>query len=450
MKLTTKKTRRNQARQEADKKKEQLIEAFAKSSGQFELKPGGFSAGPPALTDHAVRIAESLTEMQEQFLSQGAEEHFISACVVELGKTSKQYTDYNDYLLIDDFLDIENKGKRGVNRNYDITEKKIELIAKYINDKNTIVFTKKEYTDLQNDLIDLLHDSAQRLARDPDKTDEIIEKYTSLQEAIQKMDSFHTSEALANSLRLAFEYDQQGLDRLFRNRGKEIDRLMRATFAIEDRERASFLAKACLERFNEGGFWEGEHRSRDLREFFDFVEDVETVRNDVREPITRKKGGSDIPTRPKGPNVAQMYEEYIDCDNAYGKPEFQGMDKESATEICRVRVVGEYYGAPSGGGSDKPKPVTGTIYLQLTSAKFTDDASKTAALNDFKNQWKEKYSAVLASSLKPGQGADYPVNESTKTIALLVGPFATTGGAEAFKKEAGAKIPQDASVIDRK
>lgn len=80
-----------QALSDAKTEQEEAVEALRLAvSGQSSATASGGTVGASfgTLNEYSVEVAEHLVDMQERFLDVGAEEHFISACVVELGGTS--------------------------------------------------------------------------------------------------------------------------------------------------------------------------------------------------------------------------------------------------------------------------------------------------------------------------------------------------------------------------
>ncbi|MEL6859790.1 MAG: hypothetical protein AAGL97_09800 [Pseudomonadota bacterium] len=76
---------------DAEEEQAEAVEALRLAvSGQSTATASGGTVGASFgnLNQYSVEVAKSLSTMQQSFLEVGAEEHFISACVVELGGTS--------------------------------------------------------------------------------------------------------------------------------------------------------------------------------------------------------------------------------------------------------------------------------------------------------------------------------------------------------------------------
>lgn len=467
----------NDAEDEADDAKQEAdaARAEAKNILKTTATPGG-GGGFQELNEYAVGIAEQLTEMQEQFLDQGAEEHFISACVVELGRTSKQYSDYNDYYSE---WPGDSEWMKDKNGNVVLNEEG-EKISLFYDKEKRIVFTRKDYTPLQQQLINDLamqhnvsgdiqyhfiaevelsmfqkraldwyygltdkekfnlwgDENEPKLPKKKKKNGNVIvyfegSKLEDVREVarryrgyldqriafIESLDDEESIEVFGQALRDSFEDEFDWMSRLTSSDRKRTDRIMRATFAIEDRERASFLAKVCLDWMK--GTLIREHKINQSRTFFDFVEDVETIRNHTSQG-TRSPGVSDGNSNPKlpSPDVTAMYEDYLACNK-----------KTDATdkEICRIRVVGKYYGSnssPKPNGAGAIEALSGSHVVQFATydskpkldegwnkieAKLGDDLTKDwkRHINETKVGGKTKYELQLGPFKSNDAGKEY-------------------------------------------
>lgn len=450
-----KKDEAEQKQEEADEKLEELLEAVSESTAGFSGVGGGFANGPPALNEYAVSVAEQLTEMQEQYLNQSADEHFISACVVELGNSGKQYSDYNEYggefkysagkdvaFSRRDYTPLQNQligyltvgiesGELEADAaNFALANKTDEEVQDFFDERSADVRDGRDETQIAgardaDALLGLLQPDERRQL-----TDLFFEEMLERVEKIESVGGGFPDVTLLAKLDTAFddELDKNWWADLFDNEQKHTDRIMRAALAIEDRERASFLAKACMLRFSDDAFWDDQHELSKIRAFMDFVEDVETIRNGTSKPVSASTTKSDESKKSvaKTPDIAQMYIDYIKCDEETENPK---------AEACRVGVIGKYYSEQV---SPKPKeqktnspakdPKSGSHVVQLTS-----EASEAAL--------KPAWDAIVASSPAIVEGkSTYNVSSGdgdNKVYGLRVGPFGSESEAKKFCSDSG-------------
>ena len=460
------------AQDNVDDAKEEAEEAraTAKNILTATATPGG-GGGFQTLNEHAVGVAEQLTEMQEQFLAQGAQEHFISACVVELGKTSKLYADFNHY---GDWVWNE--------ENYDW-----EWVVPEYNPYSDLTFVKKDYNTIQYTLMNAIDKRynlngeptnnykahrrltefelralnwAYRNQKHPDviavglPIDEpftaehdkniaatvtlFMQKVVTDYRVLAELQDGGTVETLGEELRKAFRDESEGLSDLFIDETDKTDRLLRATMAIEDRERASFLAKACLAQFSDDNFWEREDEARRYRDFFDFVEDVETVRKGASMPRARPNNSGANTPAPKA-DIAQMYIDYIKCDNETDPK------APADVEICRVRAIGKYYGGATsqrgGGERGAVDPKSGTHVVQLASRQYSTDEAKKTVKAALEKEWESIKEKNVERLKNKKEAIEESEQAGKKFLSLIVGPYKSNAAAKKFCTD--SKRPDD-------
>ena len=446
------------AQDNVDDAKEEAEEAraTAKNILTATATPGG-GGGFQTLNEHAVGVAEQLTEMQEQFLAQGAQEHFISACVVELANTRKQYTDYNDYFA-NGSTHSTNDELGFTRRDYSHLQwRLIEEITTGLNSEDGLVaaanFAIANRFDEQIQPFFSEQSPGAEAYIDPE---ELIESWSEAEEEqikqiyfdellerikrIEQLDENFTDVAISRMLKLAFEDElrKNFFTDLFDDEQKHTDRIMRATMAIEGRERASFLAKACMQRFSNERFWRSQEKLASMREFTDFVEDVETVRNGRSNPPARPNNSGANTPAPKA-DIAQMYIDYIKCNNETDPK------APADVEICRVRAIGKYYGGATsqreGGERGAVDPKSGTHVVQLASSQYSTDEAKKTVKAALEKEWesiKEKNAERLKNKKEAIEESE---QAGKKFLSLIVGPYKSNAAAKKFCTD--SKRPAD-------
>ena len=351
------------AKEKAAKKNDNLLDATAGGSAAATATKGGGSFGQ--LSKEAVEIAESLGKMQRAYLDKGAEQHFISACIVELGKTSSEYDGYD---ASDGNAQLVNFTRRSLTAIQNLILKQIIVkyqlrdddiggisgVSSYDIDRlsrdyaaQSKAYVKKKYPDLDDAALNKHH---REYAEDLFADLKVLESFGKDQ----------TDRMLAALLPDAWEKENSRITGYFANKRRKTDRLMRAVMAFEDRERASFLANMCLKTMDD--VLEREHNIHYVNDVLDFVEDTEEERASVLKKKYESKGGdlkNDTPVPPIG-SAATMKAtgDLVQCaTDSDGDP----CRKKATGAIVASLGVSSGTGNGSGSGSPILKPYAGDL-----------------------------------------------------------------------------------------
>lgn len=493
---------KKEARENQQEAIEQLKLAIATSaSSKTQAQQGGFSS-PVSIGDNAVvGLAEQLATMQKEYLNQGTEEHFISACVVEMGRISKPAIPFEKENQPNDTLAFATR-----ERTYeevligDFIKRAMNAPEKYLDDFLKNLSTKRIMTDRDVNLFELLKQlndlkqnhpkiyndfvktmngigkmsSAAGSASDFVKTvvDQLKDAFTTKEKfksLIKSRDDIEEygkiSESVVRSIAtqyyevrraLQFGYPEKGAAYLFEtaaeaeqgswsqfwNKKSDItDRMLKTHVALEDRERMSLLADTCRKHLdNLIGQEQKRNAERErLQAVLDILVELEKVRTSVRAGGNRQPGGVQSPQKPDNKNkpVSEIIATYVRCDKR---------TSEEDKELCRIEALGaliegtEVSASTSGGDQNQNRaidPKSGTHVIQLASGK------NKAALEKAYEAIKKQHSALLKDKAK------YYVESGTgaaKTYGLRIGPYKSN--AEAGKFCTDSKRPaNDCSVV---
>ena len=72
--------------EDAEASRQRFISTYASNEAEGDAVAGGFANGLTPLSPAAADVAKSLVALQAAYFDQGSQEHFISACIVELGR----------------------------------------------------------------------------------------------------------------------------------------------------------------------------------------------------------------------------------------------------------------------------------------------------------------------------------------------------------------------------
>lgn len=484
---------KKEARENQQEAIEQLKLAIATSaSSKTQAQQGGFSS-PVSIGDNAVvGLAEQLAVMQKEYLRQGSEEHFISACLVEMGRISKPAIPFHNRAgpdnqleyairertyeekLIGDILnriffkntDSEGPEMRGVPdlglSGFDssaltaavleFAEKDSRLQQELIKTFTEVLLVTQKTTAAIGSASDFANAVLQKMkvaASSKEKLEEYLEvsdkaivtiaqQYYILRRALQ----FGYPEKGAGYLFETAAEAEQGKWSSFWNKKSDItDRMLKTHVALEDRERMSLLAEECrsqLKTLVNREQKRNAERER-LQAALDILVDLEKVRASARAGGNRQSGGTQSPQKPDNKNkpVSEIIATYIRCDK---------QTSEEDKELCRIEALGALIegtgvSASTPGGDQNQNraidPKSGTHVIQLASGK--DKATLEKAYEAIKKQNSALLKDKAEYYVESGAGA-------AKTYGLRIGPYKSK--AEADKFCADSKRPaSDCSVV---
>ena len=417
---------------EADEALDNFLKAVSSTKARSQYSTGGFSNALPALDQNAVKVAETLGQMQKQFLDLGAEEHLISACVVELGNVHKDYY-YNKYtrelvLTKDDLSGVQLALR--------------DQIATRINKALSKVRTNPEQFETVKETLLKLFDDAENLE---EFTNTIAELNQGLSgtvdiDELAKMFEIRKLLKLEDPSFSALENYKDAVDdeenSLFPNRKRIVDERLRALSAFESSEKITLLAKQCYDQLGE--WMSEEHAVRQMREASVLTQQFIEARTPAT--ITPPSGKDGKPTNnPAPPSTAsedfikttEFLNSYLNCDSK---------TNETEKETCRVEAIATHFKSlvlviddseqndaqeqDQQTGNDETKKNTaiiGTTYLQLASENKEKDATE---LSDQKGRF-ESQTKALEGKLKGviGEGQKVKLEEDDKTFSIRITGF---------------------------
>tara|TARA_R110002049_G_scaffold210615_1_gene381691 strand:+ start:4374 stop:6515 length:2142 start_codon:yes stop_codon:yes gene_type:complete len=336
------------ANEEVKKATKSLIEATSANTVSAGASSGGFPGGVPVINADAVNLAEHLSRMQKEYLDQGAHEHMVSACIVELGNTSRPIIPDEAIKPVEEkHSDGSSSGSRtSPITSFEFTQPDTTLKPSG-NSKAKLklkLIQQKADSLRATDFAAAVDDSEKqlRVSNRPEieyRLDAIKELETEL-ESIDDMEDDQAEDALATqdqegqALRNAawaaysdMEYEQRNGFSSFGREGSIVRERLRTFTAIDDLENPSTLARICIKILPSILDKLG-NLERD-RLALNFLYDLERVREikdapkaDTADPPGGKTGDSKL-------SASDYMVEYIRCDDKKG----------SAIEACRVEVI---------------------------------------------------------------------------------------------------------------
>ena len=450
------------AREEEEEALEKLIKATAKNTVDTNTTAGGFPAGLPAINKEAVDLAEQLGRMQKEYLDQGAEEHLISACIVELGNANTEFRVDDRKLVSKDPLAFLSHGpdQAGVYPIENVDPETVEETAKRKADLYKERLVQDTAIDLFADQVDAAQSSIelqQVLDGGIDPFIPLAQELTAPQIAAfdslnntQKLAEVKEAEAKARSpsgLALQTYLDaelseRRGLSRIGREVKIANDRL-RAYVALQERERPSALAQTCaqwlptlLPHLQEAKY----HKLA-----FSLLTDLERIRARGKSE-TKKAGDGDKPkaAKKKAKTASEYMVKYINCDSKHPK-------NEAKRDSCRVNVVTAMVEGTDvrvvGTPSDQPPAADARVFkkgdhvivLSSTVYKKADKAKTKKALEAEWTAIKKKHEALLKG--KKNEIFEEKSSANKLIMGLRIGPYDTKDKAKKFCTD--SKRPDD-------
>ncbi len=374
------------AKDEAKEKNQELMQAAASGSAKATATKGGGSFGQ--LNKEAVDIAKELGKLQRAYLDKGAEQHFISACIVELGTTRKAFDYYetskfepNLYFTAEELTDHQKIVADAILRSYGIQDyRQYSQFAQYSE--------SYEGKDIESLLLGgvLAEADIQKLSPEQ-RRNAAARRWANLQEDLAKVYQMGRG-TLSNNLQydLAESIASEGekpIVKYLANRRKKSDRLWRGLMAVQDRESASLLAQECLLRLPD--LLTREHNIHFVNDVLDFVEDVEEERASVLKKQFEASAGSktDKKTPPPAAAADKMMKaagELVKCPDGVAGNECR---KKNAGAV--VASLGG--GSTQGGNDNSPRgprkpdvselsPLAAYAAAELSFSKLIDAANE--------------------------------------------------------------------------
>lgn len=387
--------------EEAKDAAEKLVSVVTGASTFAATDAGGFADGPPTLNKYAVGLAEQLVELQENFLGQGATGHLIAACAVELGN-------------IDAPVDLEMLAKTN---NVSVSMAWAPSAGPVLNKPKRENAEKEPEESEQEETAK--KPSGPELHGPTTKTKAISSNYYYLPGEAYSDDGYA---ALAYSL-AELKEQRAGLLGKWGRKSMTEDRL-RTMVALEDRERASFLAHTCQSVLPL--LLKEDRRALLMRDALNFLVEVERQR--AKHRVAALSGSPDqVSDVPDTISVSRLVADYVRCD---------GKSEDHLIEECRIEVLaqlveqtGVEVDAPSNETSADPLSGSHVAQIAVYDTKALLDAN-----------W-PKLQAALGSHLsgKTRHLKDVTVG-GVKKISLRIGPFENQTDADAFCANVKPKI----------
>jgi len=455
-----------QTTQAADQAREAVARIVTSNQLQGNVQPGGFTNGAGTINQAAVDLAEHLVGLQEKYLDQGAEEHFISACVVELGNTRKPvianesyYDDKNpgvdqelQFVIRERTYEEELIGK-AFNaivdlipeidvENFNLPPQDIIDIASYfaafynslnddqkeainngISNSAQLVATLAETTNL------LLSAYRKKLAGDPAIDDQIISTYVSATRDLLILffeTYYDTREALqygypektaARVYADAASEQLDGIAGLFANKSNLADAYLRSHVALEERERMSLLARECEEKMPPLlDLEQRRNRERDeLKVLAEMMVDLEEARNSLPAGSVNRPQSPNTPSTTR-PDIAEQLARYNLCDD---------QSTTAGKRACRIRIVSAMVRNTAVTTTPIPSPRTaeqiatsGAFIIQLGAFRKKEDAEKDI----------EAHRTAFGDRVRVGENAFFlkaPVVGTIDNYRVRFGPFSS-------------------------
>ena len=440
------------ARDEEEEALEELIKATAKNTVDTNTTAGGFPAGLSAINKEAVDLAEQLGRMQKEYLDQGAEEHLISACIVELGNANTRFKisdDQNHFENPLPFIKDRDETVRRPKEDVSLADQIDGLKAQLIRDEADRL-QKQALSDAQSaedKAAITARPNAEFLLQATDRLKPILNKIgrmsdsekKKLLELIEDGELSHADWAY-ETYYSAQEKQRKGLSRIGRE-AQIVDDRLRTYVALKERERPSALAQTCaqwlptlLPHLQEANY---------DKLAFSLLTDLERIRARGKSE-TKKAGDGDKPKAgKKKPKTASEYvADYIACDKK---------SKPADQEICRVRIVdamvrgtdvkavGTPDQSPPSGGARVFKKGDHVIVLSSTVYKKADKTKTKKALEAEWAAIKKKHEALLKG--KKHEIFEEKSSANKLIMGLRIGPYDSKDKAKKFCTD--SKRPDD-------
>ena len=464
------------AREEEEEALEELIKATAKNTVDTNTTAGGFPAGLPAINKEAVDLAEQLGRMQKEYLDQGAEEHMISACIVELGKAgTPMKADVNSLDLMTPLRRAEfgpglfarrgsqyrretenaratsDEETRGVvsqanlawlaQVEAEIAEIEVAIAGKQSKLMEAIRTKESEATQFSMiTQISGLQRDLEEAEREFNAAKDAVFQITYEEKKSRIDEEIHTPEEWAfENYYYAQDQEQTNFFSRTGRRHEIADDRLRAYFAIHDRDSLTVLAQACARWLPH--ILENQGRTERRRLAFSLLTDLERIRAREAHPPKQKPTDKPKDDKKKPKTASEYVADYIACDKK---------SKPADQEICRVKIVDAMVRGtdvkPVGSPDPLPAPNARVfkkgdhvIVLSSTVYKKADKAKTKKALEAEWTAIKKKHEALLKG--KKHEIFEEKSSANKLIMGLRIGPYDTNDKAKKFCTD--SKRPDD-------